>query len=58
MKNQEVVYFKVLCACEPGVELNANDCVRCNRCHKNFHSKCLPLKRRVSNYYCVSCYEK
>ncbi|CAG9535343.1 unnamed protein product [Cercopithifilaria johnstoni] len=55
---QEKGFIRVLCACEPGVELNANDCVRCNRCHKNFHSKCLPLKRRVSNYYCVSCYEK
>ncbi|EJD76459.1 hypothetical protein LOAG_16588 [Loa loa] len=51
-------FIRVLCACEPGLELNANDCLRCNRCHKNFHSKCLPLKRRVSNYYCVSCYEK
>nr|CDP98006.1 Bm10402 [Brugia malayi] len=55
---QEKDFIRVLCACEPGLELNANDCVRCNRCHKNFHSKCLPLKRRVSNYYCASCYEK
>uniref|UniRef100_A0A915PYK8 Zinc finger PHD-type domain-containing protein n=1 Tax=Setaria digitata TaxID=48799 RepID=A0A915PYK8_9BILA len=39
-------FIRVLCACGPGLELNANDCVRCNRCHKNFHSKCLPLKRR------------
>ncbi|KAL3994963.1 hypothetical protein ACH3XW_23860 [Acanthocheilonema viteae] len=57
-QSQEKGFIRVLCACEPGVELNANDCVRCNRCHKNFHSKCLPLKRRVSNYYCVSCYER
>uniref|UniRef100_A0A158Q866 Zinc finger PHD-type domain-containing protein n=1 Tax=Elaeophora elaphi TaxID=1147741 RepID=A0A158Q866_9BILA len=57
-QSQEKGFIRVLCACEPGLELNANDCVRCNRCHKNFHSKCLPLKRRVSNYYCVSCYEK
>ncbi|VDO40381.1 unnamed protein product [Onchocerca flexuosa] len=57
-QSQDSGFIRVLCACEPGLELNANDCVRCNRCHKNFHSKCLPLKRRISNYYCASCYEK
>ncbi|VDK72471.1 unnamed protein product [Litomosoides sigmodontis] len=51
-QSQEKDFIRVLCACEPGVELNANDCIRCNRCHKNFHAKCLPLKRRTTNSCC------
>ncbi|VDM95219.1 unnamed protein product [Thelazia callipaeda] len=56
-RQEQLGFLRVLCACKPGFVLDANDCVSCSRCHKNFHSKCLQLEVTANNYYCASCFD-